>query len=458
MSKYLLSAFIFLFGLSAAGYAEEVDNSRYDTIAERFVDALSKGDRAGLEALIDPLVSGRLRVADLIAAYDKVIAENGEVRESGGPRKENFSHYKLVFLPRKFARNYLDLQVVVSRKSDKVSGFFILPHKKGYSAPSYVVADAYKEVPVQFGLPQWKLWGRLSIPVGIEKAGKKESSARYPAIVLVHGSGSMDMDESVGSNKPFLDLARGLASSGIAVLRYTKRTKQYKLNESQILRMTVKEEVLDDVAQAVACLSKATGVKHHIDPDKIFVLGHSMGGMLIPRIAKACPSVRGFVSLAGSNIPLPRKLVDQYEYLAQAGDRSARAQLPRIKREMAKVLSLTEGDKNAIYMGASSRYWADLNRYKPLQEIVSIDKPVLFLQGGRDYQVTASGDFANWREAVRNKSGHSTQYQFEIYPELNHLFIPGQGKSTPQEYFRDSGNVDPRVVQDIARFIKSNSI
>ena len=68
MSKYLLSAFIFLFGLSAAGYAEEVDNSRYDTIAERFVDALSKGDRAGLEALIDPIVSGRLRVAELIAA------------------------------------------------------------------------------------------------------------------------------------------------------------------------------------------------------------------------------------------------------------------------------------------------------------------------------------------------------------------------------------------------------
>lgn len=53
------------------------------------------------------------------------------------------------------------------------------------------------------------------------------ASAKVPAVVLVHGSGPADMDESIGANKPFRDIAEALSAQGIAVLRYDKRTKIY---------------------------------------------------------------------------------------------------------------------------------------------------------------------------------------------------------------------------------------
>lgn len=449
-SFLLLCVVCLLFVLSfSRAEAEEADNSRYDIIAEKFVDALKRGDRDFVSGQIDPAVASQLKAERLIAAFKSALSKYGGVKMSYPPRKENFSHYKLVFLPRRFDKVWLDFKVVISRENSKVSGFFIVPHKKGYSRPSYVIPEKYRETGVRFGLPRWKLWGRLALP-----AGKEVGKGPVPGLVLVHGSGTMDMDESVGSNKPFLDLAGGLASSGIAVLRYTKRTKQYKLGSREILGMTVKDEVVDDVVQAVACLKKQKG----IDPDNIFVLGHSMGGMLIPRIDRACPGLRGYISLAGSNISLPAKLVAQYEYLASIGDVEARKKLPGLKEEMKKISSLKEGDENRIYMGASTTYWADLNSYRPLEEMKKLKKPVLFLQGGRDYQVTASGDFKNWRDALESKPNSSKPYQFKLYPNLNHLFITGKGKSTPSEYFQYSGNVSQKVIADIATWIKRISL
>ena len=46
----------------------------------------------------------------------------------------------------------------------------------------------------------------------------------WPGVVLVAGSGSLDRDETIGRNKPFKDIAWGLASRGVAVLRFDKVT------------------------------------------------------------------------------------------------------------------------------------------------------------------------------------------------------------------------------------------
>ncbi|KLU58747.1 hypothetical protein CEB3_c47640 [Peptococcaceae bacterium CEB3] len=66
---------------------------------------------------------------------------------------------------------------------------------------------------------KYPLNGILSLP--------DNCCSKVPAVVLVHGSGPADMDESIGANKPFRDIAEALSAKGIAVLRYDKRTKIY---------------------------------------------------------------------------------------------------------------------------------------------------------------------------------------------------------------------------------------
>lgn len=418
--------------------ANNSEGQKLDELAIRFAEALKIGDSVYIDSQIESGVRGSLKGADLVRLWKQVKLKYGPLEKRLIARRESLGPYQVVFLPYRFKSAFLDMKIVYS-SNGKVTGFFVLPHKEGYRLPSYVKPDTYIESPVQIGSGKWKLWGRLSVPKG---------KGPFPVLVLVHGSGPEDMDESIGSNKPFLDLASGLASSGIAVLRYTKRTKQYSLSADEIASMTVKEEVIDDAREAV----KLVRQNPIVDPNRVFVLGHSMGGMLLPRIKKAAPAIKGMICLAGNNINLGDKLISQYEYLSSLGVKEAKKKLPALKQELEKIKNIRQSDlegSNKIAMGASYLYWYDLNHYDPLEAMAHVKVPVLFLQGGRDYQVTVEGDFARWQAALK-----SPLFEFKLYPNLNHLFIEGTGKSTPNEYLQKSGNVAPSVVADIADWIK----
>src|SRR5207302_9634236 len=97
----------------------------------------------------------------------------------------------------------------------KVSGLQFKPPFE-YKAPAYVKKEAFNDSDVEDVSVEWAVPGTLSMPVG---------NGPFPAVVLVHGSGPNDRDETVGLNMPFRDLAWGLASRGIAVLRFDKRTR-----------------------------------------------------------------------------------------------------------------------------------------------------------------------------------------------------------------------------------------
>lgn len=268
----------------------------------------------------------------------------------------------------------------------------------------------------------------------------------FPAVVLVHGSGPNDRDESIGPNKPFKDLAWGLATRGIAVLRYEKRTKQCPTQMVQSLAtLTVNEETVNDALAAVAYLRGVPAV----DPDRVFVLGHSLGGTVAPRIAARDPRLAGLILLAASNRNLADLMVEQNEYLAlsdgniTADEQQALADLRR-QAERAKALDFKEGE---VILGAGRAYWADILAYDPIATARSLAVPMLVLQGERDYQVTLV-DFAAWKEGLAGRAG----VQFKSYPALNHLFIAGSGQPNPGEY-DVPGNVAREVVDDIAAWI-----
>ena len=439
----------FLLALLASGCvvaAEPQKQARGQDIvpmAEQFVERLEKGDFSAAVKTFDRTMSEVLPAEKLKQTWESLIAQVGALKSRLNTRVERVGEYDVVLVTCRFEKAKLDVKVVFNR-AKQISGLFFVPTRSAaeYQRPPYARPAAFQEREVQVGTGQWALPGTLAMPVG---------DGPFPAVVLVHGSGPNDRDETIGPNKPFRDLAHGLALRGIAVLRYEKRTKHYPiLMALSINTITVKEETIDDAVAAVETLAS----QKKIDPQRIFVMGHSLGGTLLPRIGKAKGGIAGFISLAGSTRPLEDLILEQTRYILSLNGKlspEAQKKLKDLEQQVAKVKSAElsqDTPKSELPLGAPAKYWLDLRGYDPAEAAKGLDRPMFIIQGGRDYQVTAE-DFQGWRKAL---SAHKN-VQFKLYPQLNHLFMEGKGKSTPAEY-ETSGHVAEIVVTDIAKWIK----
>jgi hypothetical protein len=410
----------------------------------QFVDLLVKQDFAGATARFDPTMKTALPEQRLRETWQTLQKQAGPFQQQVRTRAEKQKGYDIVLVTCQFERLALDAKVVFDAKQ-QIAGLFFVPTQAPagpYTPPPYVTTNAFREQDFAVGRGEWSLPGTLTLPSGMTRP--------CPALVLVHGSGPNDRDETVLANKPFRDLAWGLASKGVAVLRYEKRTKQYaaKLATTGIGKFTVKEETIDDALVAVAQLRTTEG----IDSKRIFVLGHSLGGVVAPRIGQADSKLAGLIILAGSTRPLEDLMVEQTRYLLLLDgsmSEDGKAKLDELLVEVAKVKKLTAADASSpkLVLRAPPSYWLDLREHDPLAAVKTLKQPLLVLQGGRDYQVTTA-DFEGWKKAL----GSQPTVTFKLYPELNHLFVTGEGKSTPAEYERP-GHVAEVVVADIAEWI-----
>jgi uncharacterized protein len=305
-------------------------------------------------------------------------------------------------------------------------------------------SDAPRNIPVSVGSPP--LTGTLTLPA---------RSGRYPAVVLVSGSGPNDQDETVGADKPFLDIANGLAAHGIASIRYDKRTKEYP-GSIDLATFTATKEYVPDAVAAIHLLQR----RSDIDPSRIFVLGHSQGGTFAPKIAQTDPSVAGIILLAASTESLGSALVRQLTYLSTlpgATGQQAKATLPeaeqaaqQIDNHNLSVANRSTWPTSPLLGGASATYFLDLRNYNPVATARAIPQPILILQGGRDYQVTVANDLSVWEQGLAGRPGVTVH----VYPDDDHLFIKGSGPSSPADY-ETPKHVDPHVISAIDDWINS---
>jgi dienelactone hydrolase len=296
-----------------------------------------------------------------------------------------------------------------------------------------------REVRVGVGSPPLK--ATLTLPAG---------KGPFPAVVLVSGSGPNDQDETVGPNRPFLDIARGLAARGIATVRYDKRTRDHprSLNPTTF---TLTQEYVPDALAAVHLLQHEPAV----NPHRIFVLGHSQGGTYAPLIAKRAPKVAGVILLAAGSESLGAAMLRQVRYLATLPGTTgsqAKAKLPEVERIAAEIdnpAALETDSPGTVLFGvAGPAYFLSALRYNEVATARSIPQPLLLLQGDRDYQVTAANDLDVWLKGLRGRKGVTVVR----FPEADHLFLDGTGPPTPLEYDK-AGHVDPKVIATIAAWV-----
>ena len=444
MIKSICGVIFFSMLLITISFANSTGNMEKNiSQAKKFVKLLDDGDFKSAAENFDGSMTAALQPDKLQEMWKSMTKKFGDFVDIVGTRTEKKSGYDIVFVTCRFENNTFDMKVVFN-SAGQIAGLFFVPTQSSakYQRPDYCDSSKFTERDVTIGEGKWKLHGKLTVPKG---------DGKFPAVILVHGSGPVDMDETIGPNKPFLDLACGLASKGIAVLRYNKRTYEYKQQMAKISDdITVKTETTDDVLAAVKLLRGEKKI------DKIFVLGHSLGGYLIPRIAKMDTDIDGFIVMAGGTRPLEDVILDQYNYIffldGELSD-TEKTVLADMKRKVAMVkskkLSL-ETPSDSLPYGVCAKYWLDLRGYNPPDMAKSIDKPMLILQGGRDYQSTME-DFANWKSALGNRD----DVQFRYYPKLNHLFASGEGMATPSEYMQ-AKSMDEKVISDIVDWINSN--
>jgi pimeloyl-ACP methyl ester carboxylesterase len=270
--------------------------------AQKFVELLATGEFFKAVENFDDVMTKAMPEEKLKQVWQTVLKQAGQFKKQAGVRTEILPKYESVYITCQFEKGPLDVKVVFNREK-KITGLWFVPTQKEYTPPDYVELNSFKEKDVVIGQDDWTLPGTLTIP---------DTKSPFPAVVLVHGSGPNDRDESIGPNKPFRDLAWGLASQKIAVLRYEKRTKVHSQKLMNFKgKFTVKEETVDDALAAVGLLRGIEG----IDEQKIFVLGHSLGGMLAPRIGMQDSKIAGLIIMAGTTRPIEEVMLEQVNYI-----------------------------------------------------------------------------------------------------------------------------------------------
>jgi len=441
MKKKILPAILFFFALSLAVTGRlraQVPDVRV-VAAEQFLDLLTEGKYQEAVTRFDSVVAARLPAPLLQQVWEGLQQQVGEYKKYVRYTVGRSDPYFVVFLTCRFEKNVLlDLKLVYS-DNGKITGIFFLPSRQvTYHLPPYVDTTRFHREPLIIQTDTFRLRGELTTPVGHQI---------YPVVVLVQGSGPSDLDESIGPNKIFKDIAYGLSSNGIAVIRYDKRTYDYgrSLDADTI---TVWSETIEDAVSAVRLAGRIPGA------NGIFLLGHSLGAYLAPRIAGQTDGLAGLILLAGNTRPLEKLIISQLEYLFSLDTLTGveKAQLDSLRKQAERIRKgeiTPETPASALPLSLNACYWIDLRRYDPVETAKKLGLPMLIMQGGRDYQVTTI-DFGEWKHGLSSRNN----VDFRFYPDLNHLFITGEGESVPVEYMQP-GHVSEKVIRDIVEWVKT---
>jgi len=358
----------------------------------------------------------------------------GTLQQVGPPVLAQSGTDNLVSFPVHFDRVSVNIQFTLNQ-AGQVAGLFFRPAETPlpplWKRPPYSKPDSFRERDVTIGTGEWKLPGTLTIPT---------AKGPHAALLLVHGPGPNDRDETLYSNRMFKDLAEGLASRGFVVLRYDKRTKVYGERMAGSV-FTLQQETVDDAVLALAFLRQ----QNEVLANRVFLMAHSLGGYAMPRIAARDGKLAGAILLAANARPIEDVVLDQFEAASKlrANDPAARQRMEQLKAEVAKVKALTA----PAALGLPAAYWLDLRNYHPAQEAKRLTFPMLFLQGEQDTQVTMR-DFEAWKSALSAFTNAHKNAEFHSYPNLNHLFQSGD--------MRVPGNVASEVIDRIAAWITAS--
>ncbi len=433
----LLAMMMALIFCGTAAAEQEARKMETAADADEFITAFLGEHPEELEGVwaLTPDMEAALKPMGGIPGLAKQLAALGTPESVLPAYEDQISGMKVFHIPCSFSKVDLILAVQEGAIAGLTTGAYTGMEEK-------TETELYDSVDLALTVPSLgELPGILTVPKG---------EGPFPVVILLQGSGPSDKDETVGNLKPFRDIAEGLAEKGIAVYRFDKRSYAYGAELAADKHITLVDEYLEDAVNAVQLLAR----QDRIDPGRIYVLGHSLGGNAIPAIARelenAPVKAKGFIMMAASPRPLDNLMREQYDYLYSLMPEitaEQQAEKDALFAELDKLQDLDSLAEDDTVAGVYAAYWKWMADYDILQAAKEITQPVLLLQGEEDYQVTME-DFGIWKEAL----GEKENWQMISWPGLTHVFTEGQKTEGAAAYSR-SGKVDARVIQEIADFV-----
>lgn len=433
MKQFFLFAFLLFSCLIESQTVAELSEALMQKIVKKQFDSC--------KVYFDPSVSDEINPEMMQEMWDRFPNYVGEYKSYEDIRTEKSDTLDIVLIRLSFEKTKLDFKHVYNSKK-KIVGIFFVPAKSktAYNLPDYYEASKQYENKLTVKTGSFEMPAVLCVPNNVQNP---------PVVILLAGSGPNDKDETIGPNRPLKDIALGLASKGIASLRYDKRTYVYakKLDEN---KTGLYEEVVEDALSAIKLLRSNPLTK----TSKIFIAGHSLGAMCAPWVAEKSKEVSGIMLLAGPARPLEDIADEQMAYLLK--DKFPEDKVKKIMTEYKKHTDLVRDPKalkNAkaidLPFGAPVYYWQSVKKYDQVKTAKKIKQPIFIQQGERDYQVTMT-DFEIWKKEL----GIDPKNKFVSYPKLNHLFQSGENKSKPEEY-QEPKNMEIKVINDLADWVKN---
>ena len=429
-----LCALLFLVGGVACAESAELEDELTQS-ALGVLSAMIEGDFSAVTEQFDENMAAAVTEDALAAGWQSVTAQLGGVTGVSAAQADASSRSVAVQLAHE---NGASVMMLAFDEMGHIASMYIAPQTQAPEAPEAQLPQGVTAQAVTlFAGTERELFGELLIP---ENAG-----AETAYVVLAHGSGPSDLDETIGGNKPFRDLAYGLAALGVGSLRFDKVT--YAHPECPVT--TVEQEYLEPVAEALRVLRETTGAA------RCYLVGHSEGGMLAPYLVQAC-GFDGGIALAGTPWQLWEvSCAQNLAVIAALPEEQQGALLAQVDAECAKGEQLAQmTDEEAAQttvFGISGAYLAHMARMDQAQIAKDCGKPFLFLWGEADFQVSREA-FDAWRERL----GEDARFTYRTYPGLNHLFMTaGEDDSilNAQAAYQTPKQVDAQVAQDIAAWI-----
>lgn len=464
MKRYLRRGLALLLAacllLGMAGCTEKYYNGGKAVIAmesstESEVDsAVSKINRILKEGTLEDLIAqlpkeageAEVNLTNGWSQWQEILAQHGELKNTSVIDRFYYCYAGAAVVNYEFEDITMSADMLFTSDYNLVYLDF---YESALSAEAaYTLPEGLEEKTVKIGEgTEYELEGTLTYP---------KDGTNLPAVVLVHGVGANDRDETALATKMFRDLANGLAQQGIAVLRYDKRSYTYPEGYSitDLDTLTIDFQTIDDAVLATEVLRKQSCV----DPEQVYMIGHDLGGYVAPRIDLQA-DYAGYAMIAVPSREWSEAAYDQTIRYGMNGMEAETAKYlePMRKSEIEsirKVDTLEDDKMTTVMLNQYAYFWKDLNAYDYPQMVADTDKPVMILQGGADYQIEADVDYTGWQEKLAGKSN----VVMKLYDGLNHMMMQPEGLygDVTKQYARPL-HVADEVIADLSQWILTQS-
>jgi alpha-beta hydrolase superfamily lysophospholipase len=300
------------------------------------------------------------------------------------------------------------------------------------------------DVDVKIPAAGFGLTGTLTTP-------SAQGRLRHPAVVLVAGSGPIERDAMVAGIPLFAQLAGQLAEREFVVLRYDKRGTGQSGGRTE--RVTL-QDYADDGVAAVRWLAR----RKDVDPERIFVVGHSEGASVGMLAAAAEKKIEGLVLMSGMAIPGRELILEQQQHVLSASNvaEAERTQKVELQKQILEAAMTEKGweslppDVRAL---VDTPWYRSLLTFDPAKAMTRVKQPILVLQGDLDVQVKPyHADRLAELGRARKKSGST---EIKHFPTLNHLFVPAKTGEIAEYPALQTRAISPEVADAIAAWVAS---